>query len=521
MKIVAPILAGVFAFGLLLWTAPVNRSEAEDAYYYAMRVEQPSAAREYHAHHALYLPTGRILYRAANALGLEVRGLEVLSAWSRVSGAVCVGLLVWLLGRMGRPAGPAALGLLGSYGFWRYSAEAEIYAPVMALSLLALVAAVRPGSRSGPWAVAVLLAGALLLHVAALAAWAGVTAVLWDRGRRRAALGVGFGAALLAGGVLAALHAKEGLVLFSDPGVARAGGIGALARAVPAFGHTLVSGNFIFANPAWADAIQRMFPGRLLTEEVFMGRHAPAGTIGLAGFTLAVVVVAGIARMADAIRARRADPADRDRRALARGACVWMALSAAAALWIEPGNPEMWLMALPAVWLWIGLTWNSGPRFRAWLPWGFSAALLAHNWVGGLRLLRDPAGDYLARKADAVAGLAGPGGIVLTADSHVFVTHLAYRTGAEVLDAKHLSLESFNRSVRSRPDTPGRVWVYDDVWNPLPPVLCRRPEDVRRLRELGDALRAETRSAGEASGWGLHEWRAGGWPEPDPDADQP
>lgn len=521
MKIAAPILAGILAFGLLLWTAPVNRSEAEDAFYYAMRVEQPSAAREYHAHHALYLPAGRLLYRAALALGLEVRGLEVLSAWSRVSGAVCVGLLAWLLGRMGRPAGPAALGLLGSYGFWRYASEAEIYAPVMVLSLLAFAAAARPGSRSGPWGVALCLAAALLLHVVALAAWAGVTAMLWDRGRRRAALGVGLGAALVAGGVLAGLHAREGLVLFADPAVVRAGGLGALARAVPAFGHTLASGNFVFANPAWADFVQQLFPGRLLAEEMFMGRHAPAGTVWVAGFTLTVVVAAGVVRMADAILARRADAPDRDRRALARGACVWLALSAAAALWIEPGNPEMWLMALPAAWLWIGLTWNSGPGIRAAVPWALTAALLTHNWVGGMRLLRDPAADYPARKGDAVAGLAGPNDRILTADSHSFVTYLAYRTGAEVLDAKFLSLEEFDQGVRSWPRVSGRVWVFDDVWNPLPPVLRRRPEDVRRLRELGCALRAETRPVGGASEWALHEWRAGGWPGPDPDTAQP
>lgn len=301
----------------------------------------------------------------------------------------------------------------------------------------------------------------------------------------------------------------------------RPGGLEALARAVPAFGHAVLSGNFVFANPAWADAIQRMLPGRFLAEEVFMGRHAPAGTVWISALTAAAVALAGLARMADAIRTRGAAPADRDRRALARGAAAWLAAAAAAALWTEPGNPEMWLMALPAVWLWIGLTWNSGPGIRAALPWAFSILLAAHNWLGGMRLLRNPEGDYLARKADAVAGRTGPGGIVLTADSHGFVTYLAYRTGAEVLDAKFLSAEGFDRAVRNRPVPPERVWVYEEVLNPLPPVLCRRPEDVRRLRELGAALGADTRPADGESGWGLREWRAGGWPDPASGAAQP
>lgn len=511
MKGFAPILAGVATLAFLTWTTPANRSEAEDAYYYAKRVEQASSAREFHVHHALYLPAGRLLFRTAQALGYEGRGLSVLTVWSRVSGAACIGLLLFLMQRYGRMAGPSALALLGSYGFWRYAVEAEIYVPMLALSLAALATIDRSRSRSGLWLASAFLAGALLLHLAAIAALAAAIAVLGFQGRRGSAVRVGLGVSLFVGLILAGLDGRVGLVTFHDSGVTRPFGVASLIQAISAFGHSLVSGNFIFAHPVWAGRLESLFPGRFLIEELFMGRHAPPGTVWISGLTAVLLVAAGVARALQAGQACRRPADSRERRALTLGAGVWLALAIAAAVRTEPSNPEMWLMTLPALWLWLGLAGDPGTGRRGGIPWILAVALLAHNWFGGLRLLQDPGGDYLAWKGEAAVNRAAAGDVVLTADSHVFVTYLAYRTGAEVLDAKFLSEETFGRRLRDWTGPAPRIWVFEEVFHPLPPALRRQPEDVRRLRDLGNALRAEARLSGGNPGREIYEWRAGGW----------
>jgi hypothetical protein len=161
---------------------PENHTEAEDAYYYARMVESGRGAELYHRHHLLYLPVGRALLTGARAAGYAGRALPVLIVWSVVAGAVTVTSLAILLGRRG---GWAAVGLLGSYGFWRYSGTAEIYVPVMALMTGALLCAVRSDRRVGWAAGAVILSSAaLLLHLAALpAVLGGFRRCIWRDGR--------------------------------------------------------------------------------------------------------------------------------------------------------------------------------------------------------------------------------------------------------------------------------------------------------------------------------------------------
>lgn len=511
------ILGFLAVLEFLLLTAPSNRSEAEDAFFYAHSVEQGDLSRMFHAHHALYLPAGRLIFRIAQTLGYGGRALPVLAGWSQISGAVCVLVLVALLKRHRRNAWPFALALLGSYGFWRYAVEAEIYLPMMALSLGALWSVERSSSRAAPWIAGGLLAGALLLHLVALTALAAVAVILWIRERRRAAVGLAAGVSLLVGGVLLALDRSFGLMVYLDPGVARAGGfhVSSFAKAVLALGHVFVSGNFVFSNSAWAAWVERVFPYRMLAEELFMGRHAPFGTAWIGCLTLALVglAAAGLGWMRVRVHGRRLSSMSREERALHCGAGIWLVLAALAALRTEPDNPEMWLMALPAVWLLIGLQWGGSggePSGLRWLPRVLAGALLAHNWFGGMRLIQSDTGDYLAQKAAGVVGQAGPGDVLLTADSHVFVTYLAYQTGSEVLDAKFLSSSSFLERGNRSTDRKQRIWVFEDVLSPLPPVLRRRPADVQRLFELGEILRKNLHPIGGNELGAIYEWYASG-----------
>ncbi|MDZ4198933.1 MAG: hypothetical protein U1E27_06565 [Kiritimatiellia bacterium] len=511
---------GALAVAGFLWlTSPANRSEAEDAYFHASRVESPESARFFHQHHLLYLPVGRALYRGAQGLGYRGRGLEFLSLWSRLSAALCVALLARLLRREDREGWPWALAMLGSYGFWRYAVEAEIYLPMLAPALGALVAIRSPRRSAVLWA-GLLLTAAALLHLAAFAAVGAVAAYLWIRGRRRAGIALGVAVPAIVLGLTFWISLRAPVPVYRDAATVRPNLLqpAVLAKGAGVAGHAILSGNFLWAWPTVATRIEQAFPHRLLGEELFMGRRAPAGTVAIAAVTLlSVLALAGLGGVGWIRRRRKTvsqeDPDPGDRRALGGAGAVWLGLSVFAALRTEADNIEMWIPALPAVWLLAGWMWNRAPASgrSAAGPWLLAIAILAHNWFGGMRLLQDARGDYLSQKAAALMDVVKPGDWVLTADSYVFATYLEYQTGATILDAKFLDEETFDERQRTAPGA--RVWIFEDVWDPPAAVWNRRPEDVARLRTFGAALRPRVRRIGDTPLGGLYELAAEPIPE--------
>jgi hypothetical protein len=502
-------------FGSLIFlalTVPENHTEAEDAYYYARMVESGRGAELYHRHHLLYLPVGRALLTGARAAGYAGRALPVLIAWSVVAGAVTVTSLAILLGRRG---GWAAVGLLGSYGFWRYAGTAEIYVPVMALMTGALLCAVRSDRRVGWAAGAVILsAAALLLHLAALpAVLGGIPALYLARRQGRRALAHGVAVAALTAGMYGWVAHAWGTVVFTDTEALRHGltSMRAWAGAGVSFGHTVLSGNFIFALPWAAERIQALLPYHMLHEEVFMGAHAPGWVRGVAPLTALAAAVAlagaGVVAVRSAWRFRCvADPGW----SIDLGAAIWLAGSCAMALLFEPANPEMWLPALPALWLCAGRLWlraGAGPT-GLWrrVPLVAVALLLLHNAAGGLALVWSGDGDYGRRKMAAVIGRAGPDDWILTADSHSTITYLQYHTPARVVDGRFVGLKEWRALMESRP--PARVWVLGEMLHPPPAVRNRAAAAEDRRRELATLLAPDLTPAHEDEWSTVYLWRA-------------
>ena len=84
------ISVGLVFFAALLYFAssPVNRTEAEDAYEYAWRLENESGLALLDAHHLLYLPLAKIISIGTDAFLPLLRSLAVLSLISSVAAAL-------------------------------------------------------------------------------------------------------------------------------------------------------------------------------------------------------------------------------------------------------------------------------------------------------------------------------------------------------------------------------------------------------------------------------------------------
>lgn len=481
------LFSAVLAF--LVLTVPANHSEAEDAYYYARMAEQGAWSEMFHAHHLLYLPLVRGVYRVMQFAGYDGRALPVLIAVSMVSGAFAVCLFSALLQSFGarRNIWPFAASLLFSYGFWRYSTTAEIYIPVTALSLLTLYCAVR--SEEHPlFFISGILSGtcALLMHLASLPAVLLAVPFLltFRQSYRRAA------AYLLLTGVFAAAVywlavQSVGLTVFTDTQIVRDSLLAPRVwlRGIAAFAHNMLSANFLFSIPSAASRLQSLFPVQMLQEEIFMGQAAPRAVRWLAPVSLGASAAVFAAVLFAAMR--------NSRQAMAGNSvpvCVcalWLGGTAAMAFLFEPANPEMWICILPPFWLLLGLLWNRASNRPHLIPVLLAAALLLHNWIGGMSLVQNPDGDYCRQKGAWISEQVQSDDLIVTADSHSFVTFLEYQTPARVADAKFINPAQW---AVLRSQTSGQIFIFSDVMELLPPVARRAPQSVRQIQEMAAQL---------------------------------
>jgi hypothetical protein len=71
-------------------SVPENQSELDDAYWYAYDIEDKLYTEIFHRYHLLYLPTMKLLYEAAHALGLADRSFDFIVVITAISGSLAL-----------------------------------------------------------------------------------------------------------------------------------------------------------------------------------------------------------------------------------------------------------------------------------------------------------------------------------------------------------------------------------------------------------------------------------------------
>ncbi len=486
------------AFFLLLaffsLTNPRNHSEANDALGYALTVEQAPAAQLWHSQHVLYFPTAKLVFLAAQKIGLADRANPVLIWFSRVCGALTL-LAAFLLLRRRAVAFSAALAgaaaLAFSYGFWRYTNETEIYVPALLLILLAWLAAAGAPRLANVIAGALLAALACLMHLLnVLPALAAIPLFYLLQRRVRDALLHGLLAGGLTGGIYLALFGTRVVAEIFDVGSDQPEGglhLASFAKGAVALAQNVTAGNFLFASEKFQHALTALFPYRALARQIFTGQHADALSRTLPYATLVLLVLCAGALLLARLKIRR----DKKDFAFTVSLAAWFALYALVVVITEPGGPENWVMALPPLLLLVAATLFAplAAAGRAALPLAFVMLLGLHNYFGAFRLLADESGDLAACKSAWLEQHAQSGDLILNADSFEVMRHLSYYGHAKVI---HLTYEV---SETTKPqffdelnNCRGRVYATPDVFA-FPPSLQRRfPERAVFLAQLAREL---------------------------------
>lgn len=501
----------LFVFLVLLMvyalTFPANHSESEDAFHYAWEVENSALTDLFYTSHLLYRPAMRLLWLVSGHLGFDGRAYSLMAKASMLAGALAATILFLLQRRIfaadadrGRVGGFAlifSLLMSFSYNYWRYSCEAEIYIPAILVSTLLLFVVIN--QRLSPRRTifgGVLGALTVMTHIAGAAlALIGVPAYYLARRRWRLAglhlllVALVLGAAFFLLGSTSGF--QKGSPLHSQPSESGLQ-LENLPRAGVAVGQSIVSGNFLFASPVLRDEISARYPYRMLAEEELMGEQAPAHLFWSGTVTLVLLACCCLAALSALFKHRqKLVESVSAHKALLSLLLPWIGSYAAVMLLLEPGNPEIWIMLLPALWLLTALVFRPLAESGGGtvLLFALLALLFIHNWVGGMALLQDREGDYNWRKARWVLEQAGPDDRVLTAGNPVFVFYMRYHCQAELFDLNTLRESDIRGFLEGLVAGEGRVFAMADIFNPPEAMLQRFPDRRKRLALIASRLK--------------------------------
>ncbi len=458
---------------------PGNKTEAEDAFDFALRVREGAGPEGLVARQLLFMPLGRGLVVAADALGVTLDAYTALSLLSLVSTAVALPLFFDYLRRFRRLPVRAALAgaaLLGAtHGVWRYAAEADTYGLTVLAGVVLLIAdaTAAENPRRQPMFLAL---GPLILSVnlflAIPFAVLPATRLLMQRrpfaAMRHVAISIVIG-----------VGTAVGWFALVDPGTSfgdwLGGGSGStgfapssLAKALAGAGQAALSGTFVFGFSSVSSRVTSALPLVNTTEEVFIGQHLDDRLTLLGACTAALVAIAALGLVSSAIRGEKSTlTTERESGAvdqgLLSGLLVWMVLHAAILTMSNPTAPEPWIpLLLPLATIVAGL---AGQRQRSirWLS-GLALAVALHTFVGGYLPVRSATTDYNRVRSAEFTDRASADDLIVTFNS-TYGRWLAYHQQSEVIDLSvltDLELETTLATIDS--DTADRrVFVTDEV----------------------------------------------------------
>lgn len=504
-------------------TSPEARFEADDAFDYASIVEFGGPEHTISPNHLLYLPIVKAVYEPVRALFPEVRPLlpmVIMGGFFGASAVVLFYLLMvsWL--QVPERLAIAGAGALGaSYGFWRYAAEAEVYALATLTALLLLFHAVRlQANWLGVTIVALLATTSVLAHSLNFALVLVLPLILHQRGWRssRILLAGALSGVLLFGATYGAYEMARAKGVnsavnntyagfYASPGTGSVTAPTEIASGLAVLGTTIVGVNSLFSFELVRQTLVNQFPRNAIDDEFVMGVTTPAWVRYVATLTLAAALTS-MAALIWRLRFARVLSWQNGFVILAWLGCYLAILLLAGGL----AQPEVFILMLTPIWAFIVGAFGRLER-SGQLLWVVAGTLAVNSFASGFLPL------YLGENRQEALGTwmvehAAPGDLVLLADSAGLARYLAYMSAAHVVQIGiHseeielvaelvetgattqeilVALHDRERVSGYRPldGTEGRLFVAADMFSPPRWLESSKPASAEALRVLAASV---------------------------------
>jgi hypothetical protein len=495
------LFVGSFLFYWSSVTAIENRTEAEDVFEYASMVEQGGEhAWFFHQHHLLYGPFMRGCYLAVQSVGYTGRAIDIMRLISALaaSGTLYFFFLFCYKRFSLRPISSLlATVFLGiTYGFWRYSAESEIPLIASFPMVIALYFSTDPEKRKRAVVLTIFFSTfSVLLHIMnAVAVFVAIPCLYILRKRWRIAI---FHLILCGGLILFIYYVVNQIGTIHRSGGGRLSmiGLGSFVKGIVAFLQCIISCDFMMGFVSVRAFLAELFAGRMLLEEFYYGVRLSRGYVLFSVLTFVGFISCALVCLFRAgwiwknrVSAQLKFQLPEGLSALVVAAIFFFGY-AGLLLFIEPGNPELWVMGLiPFCLLLCGgvllpLTFDN----RLWLPLLMVIFLLIHNGEA-IRQLQDVDKDYQQQKSAEILKLTGSEDLIITAGNPVFEQYLRYHSAAEVLYLYDLTEEQLVTGFAL--ECAGQIFILGDVFNQPRSLKIRFPEKTMEIEQFAERIKS-------------------------------
>jgi hypothetical protein len=510
-----PLGAIVALAAIYMLTGPGNRSEADDAFWFADDIEHGSIQKLLsggHSAHLLFLPMARGLFNLLRLIDTDIRAYDAIRLTNCLVAATAMVLLSSMLRRRFQlswfAATTGAAGLAVSYGVWRYANETEVYA-VAILVIVALCLVGFSGLRSTTAVIMASVIAALgtLVHILGIIpAVVVVPFILLLERRTRDLLIYILAFALLVGMISYAAYQYVGPHQQSFTGYfsGTSPDTNYAARVIPesvlSVGQDVATSNFLFAYPGIARRIVAALPAQYLIEEQYAGERAdsivrsvPLATVPMLLLLATVMIWSMRRRVLSRNLLRRVG-------APLAAVVIWIVVYWLVVMGRSSSAPEAWIPLLPAVWIFIAVVIFEGAhsRISRTLVVALLVVLLVHNLAGGFWMMHSRSTDFNSVKAHWLLDHAGSGDVILTADGAVFERYLRYYSTAKVISLRGLSANELANTYAATVRQPGRVFATAGVFNPPSQLRAFDQVGFHAIEQFGTTVRPDFRKVVES-----------------------
>jgi hypothetical protein len=484
-----PAFLVLFLFFVI--TIPGNKSEADDGLAYAYLVRTQDWDKLFLSRYLLFLPFFKAVHYVLGSIGLSADVYLTMAYLSCIFSALTILVCYRILTRVLKVSREAAiwgcLFLAFSYGFWRYSVEAEVYSLANLFCVLILYLVFKPrGTRSAtvPVIIAGVLAGlaALIYKPNAIPVFFCYPLYFLFTKRWKGLFLYSASAIVVTIGVYYIVFINLGRDItfmgFLVEGSSRSYGSPLLTCFILL--SNIITTNFIFGIEPIKQFVSQKFPANIITEEVFAARRnsffnhaAVASFVALAGIMFLLLVKGWRLFSRKSITA------------VHYVILGWILFYSITLLYLDPNSPEPWTMLIVPLSLLITSLWIY-PFFRQMkktLPYLFIAVLLIHNYMGGYKLIANKKSDYSAHVTGWLLKNSQRGDLILSLGSRYTLTYIQYNTPANLCSPE----QSFDRCLKEAEATiasGARVFILDDVINADQVVKFRHPETFEKTKQF-------------------------------------
>lgn len=486
--LLAFVLIEIFLFTFF----PGNRMEADDAFWYAASIRDNDFIDLFNPRFFLFLPLLKCAYEFLLLLGIHIDAYFFICSVNVFFSALTLLLLYDILRVNLKIELWKALFLVAllavSYGFWRYSVEAEVY--ILAMFFVLLTLKLFFLWEHQPSLQHLLLVG-LVASFATLLYKPNFIPVflifplllLYRKKYLHFIMYNLFGAIIIVGSFLIAylqINVDSSFLMYLFGGANEP--IGSPAGSLFVIASNMLSVLWIFS---WGDVVSfitEYFPHKVVEEEVYLAQQV----VGLETYFLLLVLLAIVGilffLLVSAIKRRR-QFSSTEFRVMAL-VILWLVLYSIFLLVMDPTSNEPWLMIQIPLIIFFGLIFIQ-PLKGAQLKIAYVLLLLIfiNNTVGGMSLLQEQEYDYNFQKSKWLMASATPNDAIITYGPMSLIRYLRYKTPAEVINFEEEQDVAFTFLERAAVE-PGEVFFPENPFKPPPAISYRTNVDLERLSAL-------------------------------------